>query len=223
MAACSLLVDVAPAFTGLMTSSPPSTDIRVRDIRHGTGPSTPPGPAESAALHAAVELRGVTRVYGAGDRQVVALDDVHVRFPTGSWTAVMGPSGSGKSTMLHVAGGLERPARGQVVIGGEDITRASEAALTRLRQTTVGFVFQNFNLIGSLSAEQNVAMPLRLAGRRPGRREGRDGLERGGLADRARHRPRELSGGQKQRGALAPAPVTPPPVPLAGATAGGLG
>ena len=222
MAACSLLVDVAPAFTGVMTPSPPSTDIRVRDIRPGTGPSTAPGAAESPALHAAVELRGVTRVYGAGDRQVVALDDVHAMFPTGSWTAVMGPSGSGKSTMLHVAGGLERPARGQVWIGGQDITRASEATLTRLRQTTVGFVFQNFNLIGSLSAEQNVAMPLRLAGRRPGRREVRDVLERVGLADRARHRPRELSGGQQQRVAIARAMVTRPTVLLADEPTGAL-
>jgi putative ABC transport system ATP-binding protein len=222
VAASSLLVDVAGAFTGVMTSSPPSTDIGVRDARCGTGPSTGPGAVESRALHAAVELRGVTRVYGAGDRRVVALDDVHVRFPTGSWTAVMGPSGSGKSTMLHVAGGLERPARGQVLIGGQDITRASEAVLTRLRQTTVGFVFQNFNLIGSLNAEQNVAMPLRLAGLRPGRREVRDVLERVGLADRAKHRPRELSGGQQQRVAIARAMVTRPTVLLADEPTGAL-
>ena len=134
----------------------------------------------------------------------------------------MGPSGSGKSTLLHVAGGLERPARGRVLIAGQDITQASEAALTRLRQTTVGFVFQNFNLIGSLSAEQNVAMPLRLAGRRPSRREVRDVLERVGLGDRARHRPRELSGGQQQRVAIARAMVTRPTVLLADEPTGAL-
>ncbi len=167
-----------------MTPSPQATDTRVPDSRDCTGPSTSPGVADPD-LHAAVELRGVSRVYGTGDHQVVALDNVHVTFPTGSWTAVMGPSGSGKSTLLHVAGGLERPAQGRVLIAGQDITDASEAALTRLRQTTVGFVFQNFNLIGSLSAEENVAMPLRLAGRRPTRREVREVLDRVGLADRA--------------------------------------
>ena len=220
-AASTLLVAVVAAFTGVMTTSPESTDTRVRDIRDCTGPSTSPGVVEPA-LHAAVELRGVTRVYGTGDHQVVALDDVDVTFPTGSWTAVMGPSGSGKSTLLHVAGGLERPALGRVLIAGQDITRASEATLTRLRQTTVGFVFQNFNLIGSLNAEQNVAMPLRLAGRRPTRREVRDVLERVGLGDRARHRPRELSGGQQQRVAIARAMVTRPTVLLADEPTGAL-
>ena len=201
-------------------TSPLPTDIRARDIRDRTRPWT--SPEADPVPHAAVELRGVSRVYGTGDRQVVALDDVHVTFPRGSWTAVMGPSGSGKSTLLHVAGGLERPARGRVLIAGQDITQASEAALTRLRQTTVGFVFQNFNLIGSLSAEQNVAMPLRLAGRRPSRREVRDVLERVGLADRARHRPRELSGGQQQRVAIARAMVTRPTVLLADEPTGAL-
>jgi putative ABC transport system ATP-binding protein len=153
---------------------------------------------------------------------VVALDDVHVTFPKGSWTAVMGPSGSGKSTLLHLAGGLERPAQGRVLIAGEDITQASEAVLTRLRRTTVGFVFQNFNLIGALTAEQNVAMPLRLAGRRPSRREVRDVLERVGLGDRARHLPRELSGGQQQRVAIARAMVTGPTVLLADEPTGAL-
>ena len=204
-----------------MTKSPQPTDIRARDNRDRTGPRTAPGGADPVP-DAAVELRGVSRVYGTGDRQVVALDDVHVTFPRGSWTAVMGPSGSGKSTLLHVAGGLERPARGRVLIAGQDITQASEAALTRLRQTTVGFVFQNFNLIGSLSAEQNVAMPLRLAGHRPSRREVRDVLERVGLADRARHRPRELSGGQQQRVAIARAMVTRPTVLLADEPTGAL-
>ena len=204
-----------------MATSPESTDIRVRDIRDCTGPSTSPGVVEPA-LDAAVELRGVTRVYGSGDHQVVALDDVHVTFPRGSWTAVMGPSGSGKSTLLHVAGGLEPPHLGRVLIAGEDITRASEATLTRLRQTTVGFVFQNFNLIGSLNAEENVAMPLRLAGRRPNPREVREVLGRVGLADRVRHRPRELSGGQQQRVAIARAMITRPSVLLADEPTGAL-
>ena len=203
-----------------MTSSPQSTDIRpatsgtARDLALPGAPTRLCMPRSSSVASAA-STAPVTH-------QVVALDDVHVTFPTGSWTAVMGPSGSGKSTLLHVAGGLERPAQGRVLIAGQDITQASEAALTRLRQTTVGFVFQNFNLIGSLSAEQNVAMPLRLAGRRPTRREVRDVLERVGLADRARHRPRELSGGQQQRVAIARAMVTRPTVLLADEPTGAL-
>jgi putative ABC transport system ATP-binding protein len=219
-AVSSLLVNVAAVFTGFMTTPPPSsTDSRVRDV---PGPSTSPRATVDPSPNAAVELRGVSHVYGTGNNQVVALDDVHVTFPRGSWTAVMGPSGSGKSTLLHAAGGLERPAGGQVLIDGQDITHASEAALTRLRQTTVGFVFQNFNLIGSLSAEQNVAMPLRLAGLRPSRTQVRDVLERVGLADRARHRPRELSGGQQQRVAIARAMVTRPTVLLADEPTGAL-
>jgi len=219
--ASPLLVDDAAALSGVMTPSRLSTHMRVRDVRDCPDTSASPGVADPARP-SAVELRGVSRVYGTGADRVVALDDVHVTFPRGSWTAVMGPSGSGKSTLLHLAGGLERPAQGRVLIAGQDITHASEAALTRLRQTTVGFVFQNFNLIGSLSAEQNVAMPLRLAGRRPSRREVRGVLERVGLTDRARHRPRELSGGQQQRVAIARAMVTAPTVLLADEPTGAL-
>jgi putative ABC transport system ATP-binding protein len=171
---------------------------------------------------AAVELRSVTRTYGAGGSSVTALSQVSVGFPRGSWTAVMGPSGSGKSTLLHCAAGLERPNSGQVVVGGRDITAASEKALTRLRRTHLGFVFQNFNLIQSLTAAQNVAMPLRLAGRRPSRRAVLEVLDRVGLRDRARHRPRELSGGQQQRVAIARAIVTRPEVLFADEPTGAL-
>jgi putative ABC transport system ATP-binding protein len=170
----------------------------------------------------AVELRNVTRVYGPRDSGVVALDDVTVAFPSGSWTAVMGPSGSGKSTLLHSAGGLESVSSGQVLVDGRDITEASEAELTRLRRTVVGFVFQNFNLIGSLSAEQNVAMPLKLAGQRPSRSEVRAVLGQVGLGDRLGHKPRELSGGQQQRVAIARALVTRPTVLLADEPTGAL-
>jgi putative ABC transport system ATP-binding protein len=171
---------------------------------------------------AAVLLHGVTRDYGSRHTRVRALDDISVAFPTGSWTAVMGPSGSGKSTLLHCAAGLERVSQGQVMVAGRDITRASETELTRLRRTEVGFVFQSFNLIGSLTAEQNVAMPLRLAGRRPSRRQVRTVLEQVGLADRLRHRPRELSGGQQQRVAIARAMVTRPAVLFADEPTGAL-
>jgi putative ABC transport system ATP-binding protein len=180
----------------------------------GAFPATPPAPA--------VELHGVTRVYGTRGTEVRALDSVNLAVPAGSWTAIMGPSGSGKSTLLHCAAGLERVTDGRIHVAGRDITKASDAELTRLRRTTIGFVFQSFNLIGSLTAEQNVAMPLRLAGRRPGRRQVRDVLGSVGLADRLRHRPRELSGGQQQRVAIARAMVTRPDVLFADEPTGAL-
>jgi putative ABC transport system ATP-binding protein len=170
----------------------------------------------------AIELRNVSRVYGSHSTSVVALDDVSVSFRSGSWTAVMGPSGSGKSTLLHSAGGLESVSSGQVLVDGQDITDASEAELTGLRRTVVGFVFQNFNLIGSLTAEQNVAMPLKLAGQRPSRSDVREVLGKVGLGDRVGHKPRELSGGQQQRVAIARALVTKPTVLLADEPTGAL-
>ena len=152
----------------------------------------------SLAGPAAVELHDISHTYVSRHHLVPALVDVSVTFPTGTWTAVMGPSGSGKSTLLHCAGGLERPTSGRVTVSGIDITDANDRELTELRRTTIGFVFQNFNLIGSLTAEQNVAMPLRLAGRRPRRRDVSAVLDRVGLADRARHRPREYRSGRKR-------------------------
>nr|WP_040434122.1 ABC transporter ATP-binding protein [Actinoplanes globisporus] len=171
---------------------------------------------------AAVTLSGVSRVYGRGGAAVRAVDDVTVAFPRGGWTAVMGPSGSGKSTLLHCAAGLERVDSGQVLLGDTDLTRARDGELTALRRTRIGFVFQSFNLIGSLTAAQNVALPLRLAGRRPRGSEVRETLAAVGLADRARHRPRELSGGQQQRVAIARAMVTRPDVLFADEPTGAL-
>jgi putative ABC transport system ATP-binding protein len=171
---------------------------------------------------AAVTLRGISRIYGRGASAVRAVDDVTLEFPRGGWTAVMGPSGSGKSTLLHCAAGLERVDSGQVIIGDTDITAAGDRELTSLRRTRIGFVFQSFNLIGSLTAEQNVALPLRLAGRRPARSEVRATLASVGLADRAKHRPREMSGGQQQRVAIARAMVTRPEVLFADEPTGAL-
>jgi len=164
----------------------------------------------------------VSLIYGRGNTAVRALDDVTVAFPSRSWTAVMGPSGSGKSTLLHCAAGLERATQGRVLVAGQDITSATDRELTQLRRTMVGFVFQSFNLIGSLTAEQNVALPLRLAGKRPSRRAVREVLARVGLADRVRHRPRELSGGQQQRVAIARAMITCPAILFADEPTGAL-
>ncbi|MEU0199204.1 MULTISPECIES: ABC transporter ATP-binding protein [unclassified Streptomyces] len=158
--------------------------------------------------HDAVRLDSVTRTYGP----VTALDDVSLAFRAGSFTAVMGPSGSGKSTLLQCAAGLDRPTSGSVTVGGTELTGLSERRLTLLRRERVGFVFQAFNLLPSLTAEQNVALPLRLAGRRVAKARVRQALAQVGLAERARHRPGQLSGGQQQRVALARALITRPDV-----------
>ncbi|MCJ1678527.1 ABC transporter ATP-binding protein [Streptomyces sp. APSN-46.1] len=159
-----------------------------------------------------VELHSVSRTYGSGDSAVTALDKVSLFFPRGSFTAVMGPSGSGKSTLLQCAAGLDRPTSGSVIVDGTDLTELNETKLTLLRRERIGFVFQAFNLLPSLTAEQNVALPLRLAGRRPPKARVHEALSRVGLGDRARHRPSEMSGGQQQRVALARALITRPDV-----------
>ncbi|MFG2292367.1 ABC transporter ATP-binding protein [Streptomyces sp. NPDC048603] len=160
----------------------------------------------------AIRLGSVTRRYGRGGACVTALDGVSLAFPRGTFTAVMGPSGSGKSTLLQCAAGLDRPTSGSVSMGGTELTGLSETGLTLLRRERIGFVFQAFNLLPSLTAEQNVALPLRLAGRRPKKAQVREVLRQVGLGDRARHRPAEMSGGQQQRVALARALITRPEV-----------
>jgi putative ABC transport system ATP-binding protein len=160
----------------------------------------------------AIRLRCVTRRYGSGGTSVTALDQVSLAFPRGTFTAVMGPSGSGKSTLLQCAAGLDRPTSGSVTVGDTELTGLSETRLTLLRRERIGFVFQAFNLLPSLTARQNVALPLRLAGRRPEKGRVREVLEQVGLGDRARHRPTEMSGGQQQRVALARALITRPEV-----------
>jgi putative ABC transport system ATP-binding protein len=159
-----------------------------------------------------VSLTGVGRTYGSGDATVHALRDVTVGMPRGSFTAVMGPSGSGKSTFLQAAAGLDRPTSGSVRIGGTELTGLSEDELTRLRRERIGFVFQSFNLLPSLTAAENVLLPLRLAGRPAGRRDAEAALDRVGLGAHGHRRPAELSGGQQQRVAIARALVTSPDV-----------
>ncbi|MCX5239326.1 ABC transporter ATP-binding protein [Streptomyces prunicolor] len=159
-----------------------------------------------------VQLRAVTRRFSVGATSVTALERVSLTFPRATFTAVMGPSGSGKSTLLQCAAGLDRSTSGSVTLGGTELTDLSSTELTLLRRERIGFVFQAFNLLPSLTAEQNVALPLRLAGRRPPKARVREVLEQVGLGDRARHRPTELSGGQQQRVALARALITRPEV-----------
>ncbi|MEV5986300.1 ABC transporter ATP-binding protein [Streptomyces sp. NPDC052051] len=171
-----------------------------------------------------MRLSGVSKTYGGGRNSVVALAEVSAELAYGSFTAVMGPSGSGKSTLLHCASGLDRPDRGTVEIGGLELHGLSETALTKLRRERVGFVFQGFNLLPALTAEQNITLPVRLAGRHT--KLDRPWLEEllayTGLGERRRHRPGELSGGQQQRVAIARALITRPDVVFADEPTGAL-
>ncbi|WP_122978526.1 ABC transporter ATP-binding protein [Actinoplanes teichomyceticus] len=170
----------------------------------------------------AVVLDKVRAAYGTGDRRSVALDGISVTFERGTFSAVMGPSGSGKSTLLHCAAGLDRPTAGSVTIDGTVLDDLTEDELTRLRRDRIGFVFQAFNLVSSLTAEQNVALPARLAGRRPAAADVTAALSAVGLADRLRHRPSELSGGEQQRVAVARALISRPAVVFADEPTGAL-
>ncbi|MCZ7423535.1 MULTISPECIES: ABC transporter ATP-binding protein [unclassified Micromonospora] len=169
-----------------------------------------------------VILTGLSARYGTGARRVTALDDVTTSFASGTFTAVMGPSGSGKSTLLHCAAGLDRPTEGTVIIDGRRLDELGEDEVTRLRRERIGFVFQAFNLVSTLTAAQNVELPLRLAGRRPSARDVTAALDAVGLTGRAGHRPSELSGGEQQRVAVARALITRPAVVFADEPTGAL-
>src|SRR4051795_10162505 len=170
----------------------------------------------------AIGLRDVRKVYGKGEGSVVALDGISLDIAPGSFTAIMGPSGSGKSTFLHVAAGLDRPTSGTVALAGTELAGLSERRLTILGRERIGFVFQAFNLMPSLTGPQNTGLPLRLDGRRPRRAEVREVAARVGLDQRLRHRPSQLSGGQQQRVAIARALVTRPEVVFADEPTGAL-
>ncbi len=160
--------------------------------------------------------------YGRGEGRVLALDGVSLTFAAGTFTALMGPSGSGKSTLLHCAAGLDKPDEGRIHLGDTELTRLSESKLLDVRRRRIGVVFQSFNLVASLTAAENVALPGRLAGQRVRREAVHELLARVGLADRARHLPSRLSGGQQQRVAIARALFTRPDVVFADEPTGAL-
>ncbi|MFI7470314.1 ABC transporter ATP-binding protein [Nonomuraea sp. NPDC049646] len=177
---------------------------------------------DTSVTKIALELHHVTKRHGQGPTAVTALDDVSLAIPAGAFTAVMGPSGSGKSTLLHCAAGLDRPDSGSVVLDGHRLDGLGEAALTRLRRERMGFVFQSFNLVPTLTVAQNVTLPMEFAGRRADGRRVRALLTRLGLGERTGHRPGELSGGQQQRVAIARAIFGRPAVLFADEPTGAL-
>jgi putative ABC transport system ATP-binding protein len=187
--------------------------------------STSPASAPASAAVTAgsvVAAWSVTRRYGEQDSAVDALRGVSMRVPPGEFTAVMGPSGSGKSTLMHILAGLDVPTTGQVWIGEEEITDMSDDELTLLRRRRIGFIFQFFNLLPMLTAEQNVVLPLSIAGEKPERDWVDEVIAKVGLSDRRTHRPSELSGGQQQRVAIARALVSRPTILFADEPTGNL-
>jgi putative ABC transport system ATP-binding protein len=172
--------------------------------------------------HAVVSARQLVRRYGEGDTAVDALRGVSVDIAEGRLTAVMGPSGSGKSTLMHILAGLDKPTSGEVTVAGIDVTNLGDDDLTRLRRDHIGFIFQFFNLLPMLTAAENIALPLKLAGGKPDAEWLEELIDTVGLSDRLTHRPSELSGGQQQRVAVARALVSRPSVMFADEPTGNL-
>ena len=183
--------------------------------RHVATSPALPADAVATATH-------LTKIYGSGETRVVALDDVDVAFGRGEFTAIMGPSGSGKSTLMHCMAGLDSPTSGQIIVDGLDISHMSQRELTKVRRTRIGFIFQAYNLIPTLTAAENITLPLDIA--RTGVDQARfdQVVDAVGLRDRLRHRPSELSGGQQQRVACARALVGNPSVVFADEPTGNL-
>ncbi|HXY81998.1 MAG TPA: ABC transporter ATP-binding protein [Gaiellaceae bacterium] len=182
----------------------------------------PVGPAPAEASAHIVDARDITRRYGEAATAVDALRGVALDVEKGQLVAVMGPSGSGKSTLMHILAGLDKPTTGTVSIAGTEITGLDDARMTRLRRTHIGFVFQFFNLLPMLTAEENVLLPLSIAGEKPDQAWLDELLGKTGLKDRGSHRPAELSGGQQQRVAIARALVTRPTILFADEPTGNL-
>jgi putative ABC transport system ATP-binding protein len=179
-------------------------------------------PADEGPDEVVVRADGLVRRYGDGDTAVEALRGVSLGIETGRMTAIMGPSGSGKSTLMHLLAGLDQPTEGRIVIDGVDITSLSEKKLTHLRRDTIGFVFQFFNLLPMLTAEENITLPLQIAGKKLDKEWLEELLKTVGISERRHHRPSELSGGQQQRVAVARALISRPKVVFADEPTGNL-
>jgi putative ABC transport system ATP-binding protein len=175
--------------------------------------------SSSSTIVSSTEL---TRVYGEGETAVHALRGVTVSFPSGQFAAIMGPSGSGKSTLMHLLAGLDKPTSGSVIVDGAELAHLDDKGLTRLRRDRLGFVFQAFNLVPVLTAEENIVLPLTLAGKKPDKAWHDTLIAAVGLGDRLTHRPAELSGGQQQRVAVARALIHRPAVVFADEPTGNL-
>jgi putative ABC transport system ATP-binding protein len=188
----------------------------------GSDPTSAAMPPAQASTDAVIRCEHLSKRYGEGEASVLAVDDVSLDFPHGQLTSIVGPSGSGKSTLMHVLAGLDRPTDGQVWVDGTEITALKDAELTELRRDKLGFIFQFFNLIPVLSAEENVTLPMRIAGRDADEEWLDQLLGTVGISDRRKHRPAELSGGQQQRVAVARALISKPAVVFADEPTGNL-
>ena len=186
--------------------------------------STIPNPVTTTTTPTAPAARveGVSKYYGVGDAAVAALDDVTVGLAQGEFTAIMGPSGSGKSTLLHLLAGLDRPTSGEVYLGDTEITSLNDKTLTLLRRDRIGFIFQSFNLLPTMTAAENIVLPMRIAGRKPDQEWVDSIVETVGLTQRVGHRPSQLSGGQQQRVAAARALASRPQIVFADEPTGAL-
>jgi putative ABC transport system ATP-binding protein len=180
------------------------------------------GTSEPSTRRPAARTVDLTKTYGAGDAVVTALDTVTVDLFAGEFTAVMGPSGSGKSTLMHCCAALDTPTSGSVFVGDTELSRLNDKELTRLRRDEIGFVFQSFNLVPTLTAEENILLPLSIAGRKPDAEWYTTVIDTVGLADRLGHRPNQLSGGQQQRVAVARAMASRPAIVFADEPTGNL-
>ncbi len=175
-----------------------------------------------STLTAAAGSVGASKYYGSGESEVRAIDDITVQFAAGEFTAIMGPSGSGKSTLMHCVAGLDRLTAGEVYIGGTSLSGLNDKNLTQLRRDKIGFIFQSFNLVPTLSAFENIVLPLSLAGRKPDQTWLDRVIDTVGLRNRLSHRPSELSGGQQQRVAVARALASRPEIIFADEPTGNL-